>query len=252
MSVVDAVDELSGVSIETHRDSRFLASVLKHIYMSVVDAVDELSGVNDIETLIERIVVDAINELSGVNIETLYKIVVDIIDELSGVNTETLYKIVDDIIDELSGVNIETLYKIVDDEIDELSGLWVFSGPAAGKEWNGKWARQMSCRIRCHRSNGRFVWHLQELLWERKSDSAAATVRLPTKEIVGLWGHGLTAVVGTEARPVAYSDRTRRNDSHWCYNPRDIPPPPPPPALPTNPPPPPPWPKKATTTKQKP
>ena len=101
----------------------FLASVLRHIYRTVVDAVDELSGVNDIETLIERTVVDAIDELSGVNIETLYKIVVGAIDELSGVNIETLYKIVVDIIDELSGVSIETLYKIVVDAIDELSGV---------------------------------------------------------------------------------------------------------------------------------
>ena len=108
------------------QDCRCLASVLRHIYRTVVDAVDELSGVNDIETLIERTVVDAIDELSGVNIETLYKIVVGAIDELSGVNIETLYKIVVDIIDELSGVSIETLYKIVVDAIDELSGLWVF------------------------------------------------------------------------------------------------------------------------------
>ena len=45
-----------------------LASVLRHIYRNVVDAIDKLSGVS-IETLY-MIVVDAIDELSGVNIET--------------------------------------------------------------------------------------------------------------------------------------------------------------------------------------
>ena len=94
MTVVDAIDELSGVSIETHiQDCRWrsrwvvwrqywdtyrglslmqsmscLASILRHIYMSVVGAIDKLSGVS-IETLY-MIVVDAIDELSGVSIET--------------------------------------------------------------------------------------------------------------------------------------------------------------------------------------
>ena len=45
-----------------------LASILRHIYRNVFDAIDELSGVS-IETLY-IIVVDAVDEFSGVSIET--------------------------------------------------------------------------------------------------------------------------------------------------------------------------------------
>ena len=67
-TVVDAIDELSGVSIETHIQHSCLAPVLRHIYRNVFDAIDELSGVS-IETLY-IIVVDAVDEFSGVSIET--------------------------------------------------------------------------------------------------------------------------------------------------------------------------------------
>ena len=62
-TVVDAVDELSGVSIETHIQHCCLASVLKHIYRNVFDALDELSGVS-IETLYMIVVTQSMSCLA--------------------------------------------------------------------------------------------------------------------------------------------------------------------------------------------